>query len=116
MDDFYTYDGVTAFDSSGNRYDVFDLIMAGINVAGATLSHSPYYAENDPRFKQGGRYSQPVPRQSDTRSNQDFNAGGSFDPRTGLRLNTQISPWMIAVGGGLLVALLAGSLLGGRKR
>lgn len=103
MDEYITYDGVTAFDASGNRYDVFDLIMAGINVAGATLSNSPYYAENDPRYRQGNRLPSgyPSPGYPSTP-----NAPVSFNPQ-GFQM-----PWWALLG----IGLLAGSFLLGKRR
>lgn len=93
------------WDGSGNRYDVYDLIMAGINVAGATLSDSPYYAENDPRFKQGQypqRYPLPV--------GGGYGAGGSV-PATVNPHGFQLTWW--AAG---LIGLVVGSFFLGKGR
>lgn len=103
MEHLYTDGFGTYWDGSGNRYDVYDLIMAGINVAGATLSDSPYYAENDPRFKQG-QYPPRLP------------VGGGYPsaPNSPVSFNPQgfQMPWWALLG----IGLLAGSFLLGKRR
>lgn len=110
MDDVFYDQWGNYFDRNGDPLSVYDLIARGIDVAGAALSHSPYYSPDDPRYQQRGGY--PYPQAYPVRTNQnDVNIGGSLDPRRGLTTNLQISPWMLAVGG-----LAVGAFLFGRRR
>lgn len=56
MDQYITYDGITAYGPDGYEYDVNDLIARGIDVLGAWASRSPYVSPDDPRYQQGNRY------------------------------------------------------------
>ena len=105
MDEFYTYDGVTAFDWSGNRYDVYDLIARGIDVVGAATSNSPYVSPDDPRYRNrgGGWFPQPLPNQTRTNTG-DFIPGAVND--RGFQLN-----WWSAA----LIGVVVGAFLLGKR-
>lgn len=101
MDEFYTYDGVTAFDWSGNRYDVYDLIARGIDVVGAATSNSPYFSPDDPRFRnRGGGW---FPQAGYPSPNPESVSPGSVN-----RQGVQINFWFLLFGAALLGAFAAG--------
>lgn len=103
MDEYYTYDGVTAFDWSGNRYDVFDLIARGIDVVGAATSNSPYVSPDDPRYRnRGGWFPQPYPGQGVPPGSA---VPGAVNPQ-----GFQMSWW--AAG---LIGIVAGAFLLGKR-
>lgn len=106
------------YDQFGNYFDRYgapltlnDLIARGIDVVGAWGSRSPYISPDDPRYR--GRnspyvYPQGYPRNQGA---DDFSIGGSLNPRGGLSVNSQVSPWVL-----MLVGLGAGLLLFGKGR
>jgi len=109
LDQFGNY-----YDSNGNQLSWYDLALRGIDVAGAALSRSPYVSPDDPRYQQRGGYGYPQQYPART-SSPDFAVSGNVDARTGVRLNTQIPTWAIALGAALGGALLFGNLLGRRR-
>ena len=115
MDEVFQDEWGNYFDRNGQPLSLFDLIARGIDVVGAWSSRSPYYSPDDPRYQQRGGYGYPQQYPGRT-SNQDFNVGGSVDPRTGIRLNTQLSPWAIGLIAGGAVLLLGGFLTGRGRR
>jgi len=102
--DYITYDGIWAFDARGQRYDINDLIMAGISVVGAATSNSPYVSPQDPRYQNRGGW---LPGQF---------PGQGIPPGTAapVAINQQgfQMPWWALLG----IGLLAGSFLLGRRR
>lgn len=106
MDEFFTYDGVTAFDWSGNRYDVYDLIARGIDVVGAATSNSPYVSPDDPRYRNrgGGWFPGQFPGQGIP--------PGSTVPATVNPQGFQLSWWAA----GLIGVVVGAFLLGKRGR
>lgn len=103
---YYTDDGIWAFDQHGNRYDLFDLIARGIDVVGAATSDSPYVSPNDPRYqnRNGGWFPSNYPAQGYPSGAP--NAPVSFNPQ-GFNM-----PWWALLG----LGLLAGSFLLGKRR
>jgi hypothetical protein len=102
MDQYITYDGITAYGPGGYEYDVNDLIARGIDVLGAWTSRSPYISPDDPRYQQG-QY--PVRPPSTFPSNVP-NSPVSLNP------NGFAMPWWALLGIGVVV----GSFLLGKGR
>lgn len=111
MDEVYTDGYGNYFDGSGRQLSYYDLIARGIDVAGAALSHSPYYSPDDPRYQQGQypvRYGQNYPVSGYPGSPSQVPAG--YVPGTVNTQGFQLNWWTAA-----LIGVVIGSFLLGKR-
>ena len=118
--------GMGAFDFSGwgnelyqsqipydPNLDWYDLAARGIDVAGATLSHSPYVSPDDPRYRANNTYNfpqpypQPYPQGGQQRAGNNVGVGLDAGGVT-----ARIPTWAWALGGALVAAFLFGQKRG----
>lgn len=99
MEEIYTdgygnyYDALT-----GRQLDWYDLVARGIDVAGAALSHSPYYSPDDPRYRQ---------------QQGQYPYGQQYPGQYGAGVNTNLSLNRSGIGAGLNISTNTLMLIGG---